>query len=86
MMSLMDKFINSFRPERGDGAFEQLLELQKQTDPNNAELPVSQEDSRVVLRHMQVPREHELQICVIQKLKQLLLLRTFSPRLQRVCV
>jgi hypothetical protein len=38
MMSTMDSFIENFRPDRGDRAFEQLLEMQKQTDPNNAEL------------------------------------------------
>ena len=41
MMSLIDSFTSNFSPESGDGAFEQLVELQKRLDPNNAELQQS---------------------------------------------
>lgn len=46
MISLMDKFIDNFRPDKGRGAFEQLVALQKQTDPDNAELHESTQKIR----------------------------------------
>jgi hypothetical protein len=41
VLAMMENMVKNFSPEKGDGAFEQLMAMQKQLAPDDAELQES---------------------------------------------